>query len=146
MSNKLTIKGIDTVMKNLNAEVKKIEGRTMAGLIKAGIEIRRSMEKDSPKIPVDTSNLRSSFSMVTSGGQILNSGNNSSFTSELSTAASSSGKEMIALGFGANYAFWVHENMDANFQRPGAGPKFLETALNNNKSKIIQIIKDNVKL
>jgi len=104
------------------------------------------MEKDTPKIPVDTSNLRSSFSMVTSGGQVLNSGNNSAFTSELSTIASGSGKEMVALGFGANYAFWIHENMDANFQRPGAGPKFLEMALNNNKGKMLQIIKDNIKI
>jgi len=150
MSDKRTIKGIDEVMKNLNKEVNKIEGVTMAGLIKAGIEVRRSMEKESPMTPVDTGNLRSSFSMLTSTGKVLASGNNPSFTSELSTTVSTlakgSGKMMVALGFGANYAYWVHENVDAKFQRPGAGAKFFEAALKRNQPKMLQIIADNVKL
>ena len=61
-SNKLA--GLDKVIAKLNTEVSKIEGRTLKGLIRAAIIVRRDMDKVSPKIPVDTGNLRQSFFII----------------------------------------------------------------------------------
>ncbi|MFA6336264.1 MAG: hypothetical protein WCX48_12085, partial [Bacteroidales bacterium] len=53
---------------------------------------------------------------------------------------------VIILGFSANYALWVHEMVDAIFQRPGAGAKFLEAALKRNKNAILRAIADSAKI
>jgi hypothetical protein len=50
------------------------------------------------------------------------------------------------MGFTANYAIFVHENMDAVFKRPGSGPKFLEKALERNQIKILKTIQTSTKL
>lgn len=117
--------GIKTVMKNLNKEVKLIEGRSAAGLFRAAILVRRDMEKTEPKIPIDTGNLRASW-----------------FTTMTRTPLGPS----MTLGFSANYAVFVHENMEANFKRPGSGPKFFEKALQRNHSKILAILKNNTQI
>ena len=65
------LKGLERVIKNLNAEIARIEGATLAGLIRAQIEIRRSMEYEPPLIPVDMGNLRASYFTVTSKGGIV---------------------------------------------------------------------------
>jgi hypothetical protein len=119
------LKGLDDVMKNLNKEVQAIEGKTMKGLIKAAIIVRRDMDKTSPKIPVDTGNLRSSWFV---------------------TPVSSPTKPILIAGFSANYALWVHENMEAKRVRPGSGAKFYEASLNRNHGAMIQAIKDEIKI
>lgn len=115
--------GTEKVLSNMNKAIAKVKNGSMKGLIESAIIIRRSMDKESPKIPVDTSNLRASW-----------------FTTPLPTASA------VRLGFTANYATFVHENMEANYKREGAGSKFLEAALIRNKLKIIQTIKSNVNL
>jgi hypothetical protein len=120
------IKGLDDVMKNLNREIKKIEGKTMAGLVKAMAVVRKDMGKTPPLVPVDTRNLDQSW-----------------FVSPLASGLS---KPLIQAGFSANYAMWVHENMEAKFQRPGAGPKFFEAALNRNHKAILEAIRGEIKL
>ena len=59
---------LELVMKNLNKHIVEVKKRTLNGLIKGVIIVRRDMEHVSPKIPVDTGNLRSSFFVVTSKG------------------------------------------------------------------------------
>ena len=127
MKKDYSLKGVDVVMKKLQLELKKIEGQTMAGLISAAIIIRRDMEKTDPKIPLDTGNLRSSW-----------------FTDTFITK----GKPSIIFGFSANYAVYVHENLepDIDWKRPGSGPKFLEYALKRNAPLIIKTIKNNIQL
>lgn len=113
------VTGVDKVLRNLNREIKQIEGLTMKGLIQSAVLIRRDMEQTSPKIPVDTGNLRASwFTDPHYQGQ----------------------NPVVRLGFSANYAWFVHEMVGANFQRPGAGAKFLEAALKRNKDTILKTI------
>jgi hypothetical protein len=52
----------------------------------------------------------------------------------------------MRLGFTANYAWYVHENVGANFKRPEAGAKFFEAALKRNTDKILDIIKKEAKV
>ena len=115
----------DMVMKNLNKEIKQIQGQTMKGLIRSAALIRRDMDKTSPKIPVDTGNLRQSW-----------------FT----TPYPHKTKRALIMGFSANYALKVHEEVGTNFQRPGAGAKFFEASLNRNHKQILNIIKQEAKV
>jgi hypothetical protein len=175
------LKGLDDVMKNLNKEIQAIEGRTGAGLLRAAIIVRRAMSKESPKIPVDTSNLEHSFFMT-----VKNVGTSSvagtvkaSFTGAKSAEMQSEHASVVAecrswiagskiplliIGFSANYALFVHENIEADFtserlkydrkthkattqkKRPGAGAKFFEAHLNANRTAMLQEIKDSVQI
>jgi len=137
------IKGMDVVLANLNREILAIQGRSMVGLIEAAILIRNDMDKTSPLIPVDTGNLRGSW-----------------FTNPIREG----NKFGLLMGFGANYATFVHEMVDADFTsprvrygpgkgrkriytpRPGAGAKFFEEALKRNKGQILSIIQRNAKI
>jgi len=119
------LKGMDVVLSNLNKEILAIKGRSMAGLIEAAILIRRGMDKTSPMIPVDTGNLRDSW-----------------FTNPIREGD----KFGLLIGFSANYAVFVHEAVDANFQRPGAGAKFFEASLKRNKDEVLGIIQRNAKI
>lgn len=126
------LKGLDTVMANLNEAIKDIENRSMKGLIEAAIIIRRDMDKTSPRIPVDTGNLRSSW-----------------FTTSFYV-----GKDpALLIGFTANYALFVHEMIGdtnggatINWNRKGSGPKFLEASLKRNIKEVLEVIRTNVQI
>ena len=130
------IQGFDKVIRNLNSEIAKIEGRSTKGLIEAGIFVRRETETTPPLTPLDTGNLRSSWA-----------------TSTFRTPAGPSHN----IGYTANYAAYVHENVDAQFSgrepvkrkgkkslapggRPGSGAKWFQAALGRNHKKILSII------
>jgi hypothetical protein len=119
------IKGFDIVMSNLNKEIRTIENRTMAGLIKAASYIRRDMDRTPPLIPVKTGNMRSSWQVTPLSGGF---------------------GPALVMGFNANYALWVHEMLDSdiNWTRKNSGPKFFEYSIKRNKDKVLQIIRDNV--
>jgi hypothetical protein len=95
----------------------------MRGLIESAIIIRRSMDKEEPKIPVDLGNLRGSW-----------------FTTPLHPQIA------LRIGFTANYAAYVHENIEADFKRKGSGAKFLEQALERNGKEILKTIAEANKL
>ena len=119
------VTGVDKVLKNLNKEVQAIEGRTLKGLIRAAIIVRRGMEESSPKIPIDTGNLRASW-----------------FTDPHYQGEN----PVVRLGFTANYAWYVHEMVGANFQRPGSGAKFFEAALKREKKEMLAVIQEEAKI
>lgn len=137
------IKGFDKVLRNLNKEINQIEGRSMKGLILAGIHIRRETETVPPVIPVDTGNLRASW-----------------VTSSFKVPAGISHN----IGYNANYAAFVHEMVDAQFfgrkpvkrrkgkksmfpgGRPDSGAKWFQAALGRNHKKILAIIRENAKI
>jgi hypothetical protein len=121
----MSLKGLEEVVRNLNREIKAIEGRSLKGLIRAAIIVRRDMDATPPLVPIDTGNLRASW-FVNPGHK----GNN----------------PFVTLGFSANYAVWVHELIGAKFQRPGAGAKFFQAALRRNKDKIIGVIAEEAKI
>lgn len=126
MTGGAEIKGFEEVMKNLNAEIAKIKGVTMNGLIQSSILIRRDMEFTPPLIPIDLGNLRASW-----------------FT----TTMKSSQGPGIVIGFSANYAVYLHEDLTRkNFKRPNSGPKFLQAAIERNTKQILQILNETAKI
>ena len=177
------IKGMDKVLRNLNKEIKKIKKKSMTGLVKSAILIRRDMDKTSPLIPIDTGNLRASFFVVTNRGSIKR-GASPDFKGDDAAEMASQHSSIIAmapsrintikgpavtLGFTANYAWYVHEMVGANFDGPthrvkltkkgnvtaktkkylrrsGAETKFFEASLNRNKHKILEVIRKEAKI
>jgi len=119
------IEGLDKVLENLNKEMKQIRGRSMKGLIRAAMLVHRSMEYNEPKIPVDTSTLRSSF-----------------FTEPFWVGENPA----VRLGFTAHYAWKVHEMYGAHFQRPGAGAGFFKAALGREQDGMIDEVRKNAKV
>lgn len=112
MSNKVI--GLEEVLDNLHREVGQIKGRTMAGLMEAGLKIQRSSQK---RVPVDTGNLKASAY----------------------TRKARDGSESVEIGYTAAYAVFVHEDMEAS--HPVGQAKFLESALMDNQSAIVEIIR-----
>ena len=132
MAGVIKIKGLEAVMANLNKEILKIEGRTTAGLIEGAMLIYRSMDKTSPRIPLDLGNLRASWFTVTSKNVGVGSrggiakpfkGKEGSKMQGERGAAIVEAKGILSpikvpslmMGFSANYATFVHEAVDANF-------------------------------
>jgi hypothetical protein len=129
MAGKVT--GLETVMRNLNREVKGIRGRTVAGLFEAGLQIQGSAQK---RVPVDTGNLKASAY----------------------TRRDPSGRPLVEVGFTSAYAVFVHENLEMKLKgqprtsgsRKGrywdpqgkAGPKFLQNAVSDNVRNILRIV------
>ena len=161
------VEGIDVVLEKLNIEIMKLKGNVIGGMLEAAIHIRRETEKmGNIMTPVDLGNLRVSWYVVSSKGlqadpigvsgqfknrpfkkmQIKASQMKAEHASEISNAraAVSANKDMVILGYSANYAIFVHENMNAVFQQKDgrtAGAKWFEAALRNNQTKILEIIK-----
>ena len=111
---------MERVLINLNREIKGIENRSMQGLIESSIIVRRDMDQTPPLIPVDTGNLRASW-----------------FTTPVRKGT----QQGLMVGFNANYAVFVHENVGAQFKRPQSGAKFFEASLKRNKQMILETIK-----
>lgn len=158
------VKGLPEVIANLNKEILRIEGVTRKGLILASAIIHQDTEKTPPLTPVDLGNLRASRFTVTATSTPRGSGVNQfkgkkqALLSIEHSATITEGQGIIRnfdrankavslmMGYSANYAMWVHENIGANFQRPGAGPKWFEAAIKRNKDKIVQIVATNAKI
>jgi len=159
------LKGMNVVMSNLNRELEGIKGRSMKGLIMSAAFIRRQTELEEPLTPVDFGNLRASWFVTTAAKSIGTEGPktfkgpNASKIAEQKAMAVSEGqgeiaamdtkdKKFLMMGYGANYAGFVHEFIPgiANFKRPGAREKWLQSHLYKNTAKIVQIVKDNAQI
>jgi len=129
------VTGLSQVMANLNTRIQMIEGRTLKGIIRGVAQIRRDMDKTTPLIPVDKGNLRASFFVITSQGNVTQganprfkqTGKKTAFTaqemaklqavhsgtiSEMTAKAKALGNSkgpFVVFGFGAYYALYVHE-------------------------------------
>lgn len=103
--------GLQKILSNLDKEAKRIEGLTMAGLFEAGLKVQKVAQD---RTPVDTGNLKGSAYTRKEG--------------ELS----------VVVGFGAAYAIYVHENLEAHHETGQA--KFLESALRDNRDEIRRIL------
>lgn len=164
MAKLYTIKGVDTVMKNLDKKISSFQKNiTSAGFIRVAMEIYRRADTNTPLVPVDTGNLRASYFAFVKDSQ----GSESSFST---TAGRKKGikKELLqqqqanksrakstlkklaknggmVFGFAANYAIPVHENHTANWKRPGAGSNYFLAHLKAAEGTIIKILKDSAK-
>ena len=155
--SKKPLAGTRQVLNNLNKEIQKIKTKSMAGLIEAAIFIRRESE---PLTPLDFGNLRASFFIVTSQAKVKDGvspnfvGPNASIIasahsatlSEATSLASGANMPVVVLGFGANYAVFVHEDLEMIFRRPGAQAKFLESVIKGNEKTIVDIIAKNIEI
>lgn len=129
------VSGLNQVLKNLNKEIKQIEGDTRAGLSKSGLFIKSEAVE---RAPVEFGNLR-----------------NSAF-SQLSSM-SFRGNQSVTIGFTADYAAYVHEapmklkgqprakrsgiKAGSGVYWQGGENKFLEKAVKLNIREIVDIIK-----
>ena len=120
------LQGLEAVIKNLNKEIKAIEGRSLAGLIRAAVVVHRSTEETPPITPLDLGNLRASW--FTNPGYAPN------------------GNPFLTMGYSANYAVYVHELVGATFQRPGAGAKWFQAAFRRNKDRILEVIRQEAQI
>jgi hypothetical protein len=171
----IRIAGVTKFFTNLNREIEGIQGRSQVGLNKAAALIRNETEHGGVKTPVDLGNLRASWftvsanSKIVSGGGVshTSTGQESKFdgpkAGSLAAGHASILTEMKAktqvlsntydgpfliMGYSANYAMWVHENINPgiHFKRKGAGPKWFEAAIKNQRDNIIKVIRDNAKI
>ena len=153
------VKGLQNILSNLNKEIKKIENKTLTGLIKGAKLIRDDMDNTPPKIPIDKGNLKNSWFVVTSNGGTIR-GKSPSFVGEdaskikkghASTVTDAKSVSSIAkgpfvvFGFGAYYAAYVHEMIEANFSRSGTGALFLSNAVARNSKAVLSVIANEVK-
>ena len=121
------LKGTKQVIANLNKEAQKLYGpKGERALIQAAVMIRRDMDKTPPKIPVDTGNLRGSWTTILVRG----------FTTRVG----------IIMGFTANYAAKVHFSFEKTFRRPDSGPLFFTTALKRNTQQILKTFAESLKI
>jgi len=113
----MALTGMATVIKNMTAEMQRVQERTRGGMHRAVLTVKRASMKQTP---VDTGNLMHSHD----------------------TEVFSQGMTIIGeIRVTADYAVYVHEMPESyNFRRPGSGPKFLEKALYENQQKVIDIL------
>lgn len=155
--------GLDKVIQNLNEEVKKIRVRTVTGVLKSAVIVKGDAQRITP---IDTGNLRNSSFIVWGGegksnytspdGNFkgIDAGERSteynSTVNERKSAVTSEGVPFAEIGFTANYALKVHENINAGHGKRDKKTgqirqigqwKFLESAFKKNIRRIIDIIK-----
>ena len=121
----MELKGIEEVINNLNSKLSEIKEISMKGLLQSAVLIRRDMDITPPLIPVDTGNLRNSWTVVPNREKI-----------------------QVMMGFSTEYAASVHERTSplVKWKRKGSGAKFFESALMRNTNNILETIKNNVEI
>lgn len=159
MARQVAVRGINEYLRKLNREIGKVEGRTLKGLIRAGIVVVRDTERTPPLVPVDQGNLRASRFMVTNkgttapigGGDFVGDDAGKLAQRHSSVISSAKGRAAgqrptVVLGYTAFYAESVHERVGAAFRRPGAGAKWLQSALRRNERRMLDIIRKEAKV
>jgi hypothetical protein len=124
---------IKVVLDNLNHAVENIKGQTVGGLLAGGLIVQREAQKH---VPVEYGNLRGSAY----------------------TRRAMDNSLAVEIGFTANYAIFVHENLNIKhageprpsglgvFWGPQGEPKFLEHALTNKHAEILDAIVKRAKI
>lgn len=123
-------KGLEQVLKNLNKEIGNVQNRSLAGLFAAGLTIQAEAQR---RVPVEYGNLRGS-----------------AYTRKRMKGASSGGS--VEVGFTAAYAIYIHENMEQKLKGqarpsglgvywgPNGQPKFLESAMVDQRQRVIELV------
>lgn len=169
---KVVITGAEEIRRNLKAAQDDMKKNVLKGMINAARIVQRGVViNDLPTTPVDIGNLRASFFISTILG--VEAGKSPKFrtvnpktkhtlspaqfsllqTSHASALATAKANVTMAknltviLGYGANYAIWVHEmEGDINWTKPGSGPKWFEKSLKKNKNAILLAIGTSAKI
>lgn len=120
MAKRSRVTGLNKVLNNLNSQITRIEGAAMAGLYEAGLGIEAVAKK---RAPIEFNNLRPS-----------------GYTRRVTD-----GSAAVEVGFTEAYAVYVHEDLEANHPRGGQA-KYLQSAVDDNRERIVEIIKRRAKL
>jgi hypothetical protein len=153
-----TITGLEKVTKALHQKVRDLEKANVKGFVKSIILIRNELEKTTPMVPLDLGNLRASFYSVTAAGmgktlqefvgedgERMKIDHSKAKMEGAATVLAYKG-QIAVMGFSANYAWWVHENIgNVNWSKEGSGAKFFSKALDRNETKILDIIAEEAK-
>lgn len=121
MAKLVTITGMPRVLANLKKSRLTTAVGVQRGLKQAGLFLQRESQKI---VPVDTSNLK--------GGAFTRNVSGSGFDANM------------VVGYVADYATYVHENLQAKHQS-GKQAKFLEQPAREKKDEIIRIIRQEAK-
>lgn len=148
-------------MTNFNREVQALKGRTHRGMIEAIIVLQDDAEK---MTPFDLGNLRSSWFTVSyksnrnlipvpdkfKGKQsgVMQANHDNTIQAFQSMAKQIGSKEnlLFIFGYSANYAAFVHENVDATFSRPNSRARWLYIAIQNSQAKMLQKIQEHSRI
>ena len=117
MPRRSTVRGVEAIVKGLRAQQKKHEAGFARGLKRAGLWLLRESMKI---VPVDTSALKNSGPLVT-------------------RAEGQGFKTVMIVGFGTDYAIYVHEDLNARHQA-GKQAKFLEEPARRGRMDMSEII------
>lgn len=108
------VTGLNKVLGNMGRQSSEILAKQKRALKKGGLFVQRESMK---LVPVRTGNLRGS-----------------AFTRQ-------DGDNDVLVGYTANYAVFVHEDLNAT-HKPGKTAKFLERVIREKKLEIIEVIKE----
>lgn len=139
------IEGMDELNKALADLVPEVNEAAMAGMFAGGLIIQGESQKG---VPVEYGNLRASAYTAMPGNltRVDESGLDASENRPDPTIPA--GSKFVEVGHTANYAIYVHENMEqtlkgeprpsglGTYWNPG-GPKFLEKAVNENAREVL---------
>ena len=124
MARVLAITGINTVIKNMK-RYDDLQARGLRrGLIRGGLFLQREAQKI---VPVDTGNLKASAGTRNVGSSLY------------------SPDIVVHFGDGANYAVYVHENLDSRHNK-GQLAKYLEKPAKEKRDEILKIIREETSL
>lgn len=127
------LKGLETVMKNLDKQLSDIGTRTVQGLLAGG---RVILEEAKRRVPVEYGDLQNSGYVAVSDDQRL----------------------AVDIGFTAPYALAIHENMEQKLKGkprpsgigvywgPSGQPKFLESAARDKSRDAVRVVAENAKV
>lgn len=122
------IKGMDKVLNNLNSELGKIKTKSVSGLLAGGLIVQAGAQK---RVPVEYGNLRGSAY----------------------TRKAQSNPRAVEIGFGAEYALHVHENLEMKWKGkprkskigvywgPAGESQFLLKSVRDNKERVLETVK-----
>lgn len=114
----MKLQGMDDVLRNLTREVKKIEGRSKAGVLEAGLYVKGETLEITPQ----------------DQGVLINSA--------FVDVEEARDGPVARVGFTAEYSEYVHEMPDTtNWSKPGTGNKFLEKTIRRAGRIILEIIR-----
>jgi hypothetical protein len=133
------LQGLDKVIRNLNMEIGRIEGASMAGLWDAGLQIQAASQR---RVPVDLGNLKGSH--YTRNAANLERLQDPPDNAVAPLPSGSVAENMVEIGATADYAIHVHENLEAI--HPVGEAKFLEHAITENQGKILEIVRRRAKI
>ena len=139
------LKGLDQVLRNLNKEIKAIEGRSVVGMGLAVMAIRNDIDTVPPLVPIGPT--AGQVAALKAQGIYREQGTGDLRASWFSEPLSLPIGPAVIFGHSANYAAYVHEMIGAvHWSRPNAGPKWLQAAIRRSKERTLKLIRDNAKI